>query len=152
MAVGYSIDREREIVLSRGWSEVLGKDVLMHARTLGADNQFVPHYDQLIDLRHVDRSDITANAIWSLAVDSPFRAGAQRAIVVGSDAHFGLARMFEALRYGMGEDILVTRDIDEGIRWLSMNHRRDEMLTTLAEMVDHVPQWNAASGSSLPGI
>ena len=143
MAVGYSIDCEREIVLSRGWSDVMGKDVLMHARTLGADNRFVPQYNQLIDLRHVDKTDFTADAIWSLAVDSPFRAGAHRAIVVGSDAHYGLARMFEALRYGMGEDILVTRDIDEGIRWLNLDHARGELLTTLGDMVDCVPQWTA---------
>jgi len=150
MAIGYTIDREREIVLSRGWSDVSGKDMLMHARALGADATFVPQYRQLIDVRHVGRADVTANTIWSLAVDSPFRSGARRAIVVGSNAHYGLARMFELLRYGMGDDILVTRDIDEGIQWLNMDLARGELLTTLGEMIDHGPQWSAASGTRAP--
>jgi hypothetical protein len=152
MPGGYIIDEEREIVFSRGWSSMCGDDLLLHAHHLAADQRFVRWYRQLVDLRDVTHVEVTENAVWTLANDSPFGAGARRAVVVGSNVAFGLARMFETLRDGLGEEILVSRDMDEAIRWLELDDARGAVLETLERVPDMITAWagenvNKASGS-----
>jgi len=147
MPGGYIIDEEREMVLTRGWSTMCGDDILMHAHHLGADRRFVPRYRQLADLRAVTHVDVSENAVWVLANDSPFGPGARRAIVVSSNVAFGLARMFETLRDGCGDQILVSRDIDEAIRWLEMDDAREEVLETLERVPDLISAWAGEAGN-----
>jgi hypothetical protein len=144
MPGGYIIDEECGIVLSRGWCEVTGEQMHMHARALASDRRFAPQYRQLVDLRAVTRADLPATAVWSLADDSPFGPGSRRAIVVGSNMMFGMARMFEMLRDGHKEAFLVSRDIDDAIDWLDIGRDRGAVLAALARVPDMVGEWMSA--------
>jgi hypothetical protein len=144
MPGGYTIDVRRGIVFSRAWGQLSGDDVLLHARALGADPGFVPQYRQLFDMRAVTRTNVSDSAIWTLADDSPFRAGARRAMVMASTVAYGLARMFETLRDGRGEAFLLTRDIGEAVRWLDLDDAHEEVLAELARVPDMMPVWARA--------
>jgi hypothetical protein len=139
---GYIIDEDRGIVFSRGWPDSTGEDILTHARALAADPRFLPRFHQLFDLRAVVHARASESTVWTLANDSPFGAGARRAVVVSSNVAFGLARMFESLRDGRGETILVTRDIDDAIRWLGLEAARADVLATLERIPDMMPEWS----------
>jgi hypothetical protein len=134
MPVGYLIDEAHEIVLSRGWGVVADPDLLLHARTLSRDARFAPHYHQLTDARDVSRLDVTAAGVETLANVVPFGAGARRAIVAGSDAAFGMARMFEMLRGTKEDEIFVFRDMDAALRWLGLTESSAEILAKLSQV------------------
>jgi hypothetical protein len=145
MPGGYTIDESRGLVLSRAWGEIAGADIVVHARALAADPRFVPSYRQLFDFSATTRADVSETAVWTLAEDSPFGAGARRAVVVASNVAYGLVRMFQSLREGRGESFLICRDMDEAIQWLDLGGQRDEVLAALAEIPNMLPGWRAQS-------
>jgi hypothetical protein len=134
MPVGYGIDEERQIVLSRAWGILTDGEVVLHARALAADPRFAPHYRQLTAMHDVTRSDVSASTVEAIASEVPFGAGARRAIVVSSDTVYGMARMFELLRGTKDDEIVVFRDMDAALKWLGLVDVRAEMLAALAQV------------------
>src|SRR5262245_32054612 len=93
----YLVDPTRRLVLSRAWGVVSARDLVTHASALAADPLFHPSFRQLADLREVTDLDVDSSAIRTLASLSPFASGAQRALVVGAEVVYGMARMFQIL-------------------------------------------------------
>ena len=121
MPVTYRIDRELNRILTRCTGETVLKEVLGHFAELEADPDCPPHADVLLDLR-----DIT-----NLPNVGQIRAAAERAgdtsrkvgfgacaIVVGTEAWFGMARVFEAFTDAHFERTSVFRSLEAAEVWL----------------------------------
>ena len=137
MPGGYAIDMSRSLVLSRGWGVVTGGLMLAHAEALAADPRFRPDMRQLTDLRAVTDLDITAATIRQLAALSPFGPGARRALIVGSDYVYGMARMFQILRERAQDDLGVFRTAPEAVQWLGLEAESETIMAALED----VPGW-----------
>jgi hypothetical protein len=119
MPASYKIDKERRLVMSMGFGEFTKADALEHQNKLQKDPDFDPGMSQLMDYTHVTKVELEADDIRRLAQSDIFAADSRRAILVTRDLHFGLARMFEALRDNAGErGIRVFRNLDEALDWV----------------------------------
>lgn len=119
MPAYYKIDKERRLVLSTFSGVVTMADGLGHQDKLLQDPDFDPSFSQLIDYRHVTKIKLGPEDLRILAQRSIFSPESRRAMLVKSDAAFGLARKFEALRESFGEKgIRVFRDLEDALDWI----------------------------------
>lgn len=133
MPGGYLFDSARSLVLSRAWDVLTGADLIRHARTLAADPGFKPHFSQLCDMRDVTEIRTDAEGIREVAALNPFGAGSRRALVVGSDVVFGMARMYQILNETSPDEFEIFRDVDEALKWLGVASAKAELLRGLSE-------------------
>ena len=121
MPITYRIDRELNRILTRCTGETVLKEVLGHFAELEADPDCPPRADVLLDLREIT----------NLPNVGQIRAAAERtgdasrkvgfgaiAIVVGTEAWFGMARVFEAFTEAHFERTSVFRSIEAADVWL----------------------------------
>jgi hypothetical protein len=89
--------------------------------------RFDASFDQLVDLREIQASDLSAAEIQKF-VDRPpvFSPSSRRALVVSTDLTFGLARMFEQMRVELAGRIRVFRDLNDAERWLDERWLEEE--------------------------
>jgi hypothetical protein len=119
MPFSYKIDKERKIVMSTGYGVFVLADALAHQEKLSKDPDFDPSFCQLMDFTHVTKLDLRAEDVRRLAQASIFSRDSRRAILVTSDAAFGLARMFEIVRSTFGERGIQTfRNLDHALDWV----------------------------------
>jgi hypothetical protein len=115
----YKIDKERRLVMTTAFGVVTKEDLLDHQDKLMADPNFDPTFSQLLDFAHMTKLDLKAADVKLLAERNIFAPTARRAFVVPEDVAFGMARMFEMLREGKGEQgIRVFRTLEEGLGWV----------------------------------
>ncbi len=143
MPVAFTIDLPRRLVLSRAWALVTDADLLVHASTLGADPRFEPTFRQLIDFTAVTDISVSTTTIHQMARLSPFRPGARRVLVAGSDVIYGMARMFQMLREPVADEIHIVRSILPALEWLELADVSTEILTLLAAAPRSVGTWLA---------
>jgi hypothetical protein len=120
MPASYRIDREHGVVLSRAWGVLAADEVVAHYRDLASDADFDPGFVQLIDLRNVERIEMSFAAVRSLAERPVFAAGQRRAIVVSTTEQFGVARMYGSLCAFAGEVVDVFRKLETAAWWLGI--------------------------------
>ncbi len=121
MPIHYRIDREIKRILTRCTGETTLKEVLGHFEELEVDPDCPPHADVLLDLSEIENlpnvGQIRAAA--ERAGDASKKVGfGACAIVVGSEAWFGMARVFEAFteRYFARSSVFRSREAAE--TWL----------------------------------
>ena len=119
MPAFYKIDRERRLVLSTGSGTVTRDDLMGHQDRLLEDPDFDPSFCQLWNLTLVTESRLKAADVEMMARRDVFSPFSRRAIVVGTDEHYGLARMFQIHRELSGEHgIRIFRNLDDGLDWI----------------------------------
>ena len=118
MPITYRIDRELNRILTRCTGETTLREVLGHFQELEADPDCPAHADVLLDLSEMANlpnvGQIRAAA--ERAGDASRKVGfGSCAIVVGSEAWFGMARVFEAFtdRYFARSSVFRSRDAAE---------------------------------------
>lgn len=121
MPASYWIDLSREIVFSRGWGALTDAEVLSHAETLRADAKFDPEFQQIIDYSEVTEVRVTTSGVAAVAERNPFRVGARRAVVVGSDEAFGMVRMFQMRTDSDPEQFAIFRSLGPAMEWVGMS-------------------------------
>jgi hypothetical protein len=131
MPFGYTIDLSRRLVLSRGWGILTELEILRHVHLLTADPRFEPSMRQLADFRAVTDLELDADTIRQLASLSPFGAGSQRALLVGSDVAYGMARMFQIMREDSPDELNVFRGFSSALDWLGLAHEEASILAQL---------------------
>jgi len=139
MSSSFTVDPARSLVLSRGWGPLTSADLTQYARLLADDPRFRPDFCQLCDLREVTEVRVGASGIREVAALNPFGAGARRAVVVGSDVVFGLARMYQMLTESSPDEVEIFRDLDEALRWLGVADAKAELLRSMSE-APHLPE------------
>jgi hypothetical protein len=123
----YAIDRARRVVRVRGHGVLRDEDLLSFQDRLREDAQFEPGLDQIHDYREIRELAVSAEGIRAAAERRPkFEAPVRRAVVVASDAAYGLARVFQTRREGTGGEVRVFRAWDEALAWLGLSEERAE--------------------------
>ncbi len=121
MAVHYRIDTAINRITTRAFGEVTLDQVLQHFDELSADASFEPDLDVLLDLvdcKTVPGADEIRTAAARVTADFPPLRFGRLAIVVGSEALFGMLRMFHSFAESAFSAAQVFRDRDEALRWL----------------------------------
>jgi hypothetical protein len=120
MPASYRIDHERRLVLSRAWGVFTPQDLFDHFARLATDPAFHPTYSQLVDLRDVERTELTPPIIRRHALERLFDRTAQRALVVSSPYHYELARIYAAFAEYASQNVRVFRDMHDAEEWLGL--------------------------------
>jgi hypothetical protein len=121
MTIQYQIDRSIRRITTRVFGEVTIEEVLQHFDEALADSSFEPDLDVLLDLvdcKTLLGADQIRTAAEHMTADlSSLRFG-RLAIVVVSDALFGMVRMFHTFSEAAFSDAQVFRDRDQALQWL----------------------------------
>jgi hypothetical protein len=121
MPASYRIDVARRLVLSRAWGVFTVQDLFEHYTTLAADPAFDPGFSQLVDLRDVEEVGMTRSDIRRHALERLFGSSSRRALVVSSDAHYELARVYGAFAEYASQKVHVFRDMHDAAHWLGID-------------------------------
>ena len=121
--IRFQLDPARRLRTAILTGVIRDEDLLSAYQSLLHDPTYDPDLDDLVDLRHVERLDVTGDAIRRLAdmfsdTDPDATALSRRAIVAPRDELFGLARMYQSLRSDAPEEVRVFRDYGDAIAWL----------------------------------
>lgn len=121
MPATYVIDQDAGLVFSRAWGTLNDADLYSNRDAMRADPAFSAELSQLWDFSGVEHLEITGEGLRALAMDvSLFANTSRRAVIVTSDASFGMARMFLLARDpGKGGEIRLFRDRESAVTWLS---------------------------------
>ena len=121
MTIQYQIDRSIRRITTRAFAEVTTEEVREHFDELLADPSYEPGLDALVDLVDCETllgiDQLRSVAEHATADLSSLRFG-RLAIVVVSDALFGMVRMFHTLSEAAFSDAQVFRDRDQALQWL----------------------------------
>ena len=131
MSADFFIDTQRGVVFSRAEGVCGRADILDHMDRLRHHPDFRRELEQLFDFRKVTKATLSEEDVKILAAWNVFSGQSKRALVVSSDAHYGLARMFEAYREFAGEHgIVIFREMAEALSWLALSTEPDPNLFT----------------------
>ena len=120
MPAEYKIDKKRRLVLSTATGRLSKDDVLSHMNRITSDPDFDPTFSQLLDFTKVTELAFGPDEVREFAERNIFAPRARRAILVQTDLHFALARMFEIHRELRGEvGIGVFRTVEEAMDWIA---------------------------------
>jgi hypothetical protein len=91
-------------------------------RALTQNPQFDAGFPVLIDLRAVTELQLTSADIRALATTSPIPPSTRRAILVGSESVYGMARMYELVRESeTSKDVVrACKTVDAAAAWLGV--------------------------------
>lgn len=121
MPCEYLIDPESRLVISRGTGTFRHRDYLEHLEKMSTDARFQATFNHLVDCRHFEHLDLTADELQALGKLTLFSASSRRAVVVSSLLHFGLARMFAAFRArSHRQETTVFRNMADAAAWLGL--------------------------------
>jgi hypothetical protein len=120
LSATYSIDLQNRFVLVKFTGRVTFDDIEDYALDLRANPRFSPSLSEIIDLRDVEKVELSPKQAMNLAdrVD-PFSLGSRRAFVAQSQAQINVPHMHRILR-PEGDNIRVFFSIDEARRWIGV--------------------------------
>ena len=99
----YFIDVPRRVVFSSATGVLVAEDVLKHMDGLSRDPNFIPEFNQILDMRAVTEFQLSGEDIRGFAKRNVFSPTSKRSFLVASSLQFGLGRMFEIYRECEGE-------------------------------------------------
>ncbi|MGH7650281.1 MAG: hypothetical protein ACREMS_00410 [Gemmatimonadaceae bacterium] len=120
MPATYTIDRERQLVMSRIWGPATEAEVLDHNQQLKTDPLFDPTFRQFADMTDVTEILVSTDTIEQTAHDTFFAPGVRRAFVAKEDACYGMARMYALYAESLGQLVHVFREAAEAEAWLGL--------------------------------
>lgn len=127
MAIRYQIDPEMGVIYVNLAGEVRDDEFSAAIDTALHDPEYHAGIDSLIDLRAVERFDVSSEAIRQAVTTmgrelNGFGHHWRAAIVAPSDLVYGLSRMYQILREGSMEDVGVFRDDAAAREWLGLEN------------------------------
>ncbi|HEY3929159.1 MAG TPA: hypothetical protein VGL89_12350 [Candidatus Koribacter sp.] len=123
-----TIDRELRLVRTRVWGRVVFDEALEHHVKLRARADFDPTFNQLIDATDLEEASIDSEQAYYIGTRPLFSPNSRRALVVLNAAPFGVAHMVMKHREmaDTGEKMLVTRDMQEALKFLGISSESSE--------------------------
>jgi len=121
MTVHYRIDPSTHRIHTKAFGEVTLEEVLAHFDELSADSDFEPGLDVLLDLvdcKTLPGFDEVRSAARRVTADTSNLRFGRLAVVVASEALFGMLRMFHTLGESAFSDAQIFRDLDAALQWL----------------------------------
>ena len=120
MGIEYRIEKSIRTMFGKVDGVITYELITDYQDSIRDDPDFERGYNHLLDMRGIERNDVTADQTRMLAYRNPFGPDARRAIVVADDATYGRGRMFMA-HANLDEDrVMVFRDMVEARRWLGL--------------------------------
>jgi hypothetical protein len=123
LATRYEYDAATRVVRIEISGEVREAELVDLAQKLAADETFGPGHAELVDLRAVRHTDVSAPVLRRVAgifASTDRHASRTRvAVCAPADLVFGLSRMYEAFRAPSGLQLRVFRTLAEAEHWLS---------------------------------
>lgn len=121
MAITYEIDVERRTILVRATGELTEHELLDCHHRLARDPAVRPEFSILFDLRGARGESIATEGIRALAgLPLVLSQTSRRAVVVGTDLGYGMARMYGLRRGDRMRAFEVFRDLEEAKRWVEL--------------------------------
>ena len=114
----HTIDRSRRLVTTRVRGRITPVEIFQCQTSLRNHPSFDPSFWQLLDFQGAT-FEVSGATMQHLAQSSVFDPTIRRAIVVDSDASYGIARIFQTFREINGEAVRIFRSLDEATAWLS---------------------------------
>ncbi len=120
MPITSQIDSSLGVIFSEFQGVVTAEDILAQVERFNTDPAFQPSFDHLVDTRGTTQFDVSGEGIRLVSTHSVFNEKSHRAIVVGKNETFGMARMYQLFRewYDKPDQVRVFRDMEEARRWL----------------------------------
>jgi hypothetical protein len=122
MPISYRIDPEHRLVVTTASGILTDDDILELKRRLAADPEFMAGMRELSDVRAVTELQVSTDGVRRMVAmdESPSSTprGYKLAIVAGTDAAFGMARMYQMFTERNLPHVAVFRDYDKARRWL----------------------------------
>jgi hypothetical protein len=119
MPTSYRIDVRAGVVYSVLEGHVTNEELLDHQQRLGADPDFRPTMNHVIDTRGVTDVTLTALGLRVLTTRSNLGPGSRRAIIAG-DVGASYVSMFQTLRRQSGADVRIFSTMEDAHRWLGL--------------------------------
>ncbi len=121
--ITFSFDIDTNIRTATYSGTVTDEELMVAYRELLAKPDYEPSANDLVDLRHVEKLNVTSAALQNLiSLYSPVdQLGhhTRLAIIAGSDVTYGMSHMYEMLRGDEApEEIHVFREYDDAVLWL----------------------------------
>ena len=126
MPADFFIDTHLRMVFSKAVGLLSSIDAIDHMDRLQKHPDFRPEFNQLFDFRQARGTNLSNDELRRLANRSIFSDNSRRAFVVGSDADFGIGRIFSTYRDIRGEKgIRIFREMEKALAWLSLSAEPD---------------------------
>ena len=100
MPIQYTIDPANRLVISNDTGPLTQRDIRQYFRELSADPRFEPTFNQLHHIQPGALAAVRYDDLASVKDLDPFAQTSLRAIVVETQADYGMVRMYEQLRGG----------------------------------------------------
>jgi hypothetical protein len=116
----FRIEPERAIFFTEMWGSMTAEQSRRYFEDLAAHPDYRPEFDGLIEMRGIEGT-LTADELRGIAEMTRVASSGRRprrALVVGSDLHYGLMRMFEAYSADGPREYRVFRTKDRALAWL----------------------------------
>ncbi len=123
MAISYSIDVDRQLILTVASGTLSDDDLIQFKIRLVRDPDFKAGMCEISDLRDVVNFNITTNGVRRLVMQDEKDARLVRthklAIVTSQTIIYGMARMYQTLTQKNIAEVNVFRDIEKAQAWIS---------------------------------
>ena len=129
MPMNFSINHLNQLIVMSATGVLRAREVIDCTRSLYREGDWRESYKTLVDMTTVDRMDIDFSEMRSIAATSEIAARTRlrtgrQALVAGSDANFGMARMYEAMvDEKVSQQIRTFRKIEDARKWLNESPR-----------------------------
>jgi hypothetical protein len=97
VAIQYTIERARRIVLTMFSGKVTLDQSLAYYKQLRSDPEFDFSFDELISVPESARLHLNFEALSSIRTVDPFSPESKRAVVAPLDVNYGISRMYGSL-------------------------------------------------------
>lgn len=131
MPILHTINEELGVVLSSWVGDISDSDLLPSYKQLYQNENWKPGFNEIVDLRNAELSDVTNKGLERLAIFvKQVTVGKcevfKTAVIAPDDLPFGLARVYEAVSVDTLESVRVFRDLKLAFEWLEIE---DPLLT-----------------------
>jgi hypothetical protein len=119
--LSYAIDHEYGVIVVTASGMVTAAEAADLQQRVSKDPEYDPRRPALIDLTGAIKLEWTTEQARALAAGTVTDRSTRRAMVVGSEHDFGVARMFQTYTAvgGHGANVHVFYDYEEAMKWLS---------------------------------
>lgn len=122
MGIVYKTEKKTGIIITTLSGLVTTQEYLAHPQNLINDPNIKKPFLEIFDTRQVTELGIDIDEVKSMSRQiheiSRQMKGSKIAMIAGSDLTFGFGRMFQSLSESAGIEVLVTRDYEEGKKFL----------------------------------
>jgi hypothetical protein len=119
MTAKREIDVEARLVSIKYHGDISMDDIRKNREALSSEPDFDSSYNMLVDMTEVSSFQLSSNEARQMAKSTIFSKSSKIGIVVNSDFHFGIARMFQSNKGAFGDRTLVFREMSEARRWIA---------------------------------